>query len=108
MMKRNGVVPSVSTYAQLLRGFCQLDMLETALDVLDGMKKAGVAPNPTCYSAVIGSCLRLNECQMAFDLLKEAESSSMAVESEPSIYLDVMRAAAFDDKVHCFGSHAGW
>lgn len=76
-----------------------MDMLETALDVLDGMKKAGVAPNPTCYSLIIGSCLRLNECQMAFDLLKEAESSSMAVESEPSIYLDVMRATAFADEV---------
>jgi pentatricopeptide repeat protein len=98
MIEKN-IPLTTTTYYHLLRGMGKADALEFALNTLEDMKEKGVQPNIECYGILIGACLRLNESSAAFDLLKEAESMDLAVESQPRIYLDVLRVASNCDKV---------
>lgn len=96
-MKEKNIPLTTQSYYQLLNGMCKAEELEFALDTLDEMKETGVAPNLHCYAILIGSCLRLSDATTAFDLLKDAESSGLAVESQPRVYMDVMRVGANND-----------
>jgi pentatricopeptide repeat protein len=88
------------SYYLLLKGMCNTNALEFALDTLEEMKKNGVAIHLASYAFVIGACLRLSDAHTAFDLLKEAEEAGLAVESQPRVYMDVMRVGANNDQPH--------
>ncbi|KAI7883417.1 hypothetical protein K492DRAFT_205388 [Lichtheimia hyalospora FSU 10163] len=97
-MKQDNVEPTVTTYAHWMQGLCNDQQLEHAVDLLETMNQAGITPNEACYVILIGACLRWQDPEMAFKLLQEAEASGVAVESNPRIYLDVMRATSWNNK----------
>lgn len=98
-MKETGIPLTLNTYIHLLNGQLKVDELEFALDTMEEMKAASVPPNLHVYAIVIGACLRLSDATTAFSLLKEAEQSNLAVESQPRVYMDVMRVGANNDEV---------
>lgn len=98
-MKEKKIPLTSQSYYYILHCLCRADELEYALDTLDEMKQTGVQPNLHSYAIMIGGCLRLCDSETAFDLLKEAESSGLAVESSPRVYMDVMRVGATNDKL---------
>lgn len=91
---------TTQSYYLLLKGMCSTDQLEFALDTLEEMKTTGVDINLACYAYVIGACLRLTDAHTAFDLLKKAEEAGLAVESQPRVYMDVMRVGVHNDVAH--------
>ena len=97
-MLANGLSLTSSIYFQLINGLCKADELEGALETLEEMKTSNIPPNLNIYATLIKSCLRLTDADTAFNLLKEAEEANLAVESQPSVYLDVMRVGANKDK----------
>ncbi|GAA5800095.1 hypothetical protein HPULCUR_005517 [Helicostylum pulchrum] len=98
-MKEKKIPFTSQSYYYILHCLCRADQLEYALDTLDEMKKTNVQPNLHSYAIMIGGCLRLSDAATAFDLLKEAESSGLAVESQPRVYMDVMRVGATNDSL---------
>ncbi|KAF7723036.1 hypothetical protein EC973_002412 [Apophysomyces ossiformis] len=97
-MEKNNVEPSASTYQQILRCLCNNDQLEQAIETLELMKEKNLGPNIASYGTVISCCLKLSDATTAYKLLKEAEDANLLVESQPNIYMDVMRAAALNDQ----------
>lgn len=96
-MLEKGIQLTPTVYFNLINGMCKADELEFALDTLDEMKKEKLPVNLSCYAVLIGTCLRLSDAPTALDLLEEAEQSNLAVESQPRVYMDVMRAGANAD-----------
>ncbi|KAI8141759.1 hypothetical protein BJV82DRAFT_670277 [Fennellomyces sp. T-0311] len=96
-MKKNNFALTISSYTQLLRGACTTQAIERAMDILEQMKAENIVPNETCYTMVIGLCHHIHDSESGFKLLKEAEETGMVASSNPRMYLDVLRTAAFND-----------
>ncbi|KAG0173851.1 hypothetical protein DFQ28_002558 [Apophysomyces sp. BC1034] len=97
-MEKNKIEPSASTYHQILRCLCNNEQLEQAMDTLELMQEKGVSPNLASYGTLIGCCLKMSDSTTAYQLLKQAENANMAIETQPNIYMDVMRSVALSDE----------
>ncbi|KAI8058706.1 uncharacterized protein B0P05DRAFT_559523 [Gilbertella persicaria] len=98
-IKEKGLELTATSYQHLLKGLCNARKLNHALNVLEEMKTAGIQPSLKCYSIIITACLQLSKAKVAFDMLKQAEEAGFPVESEPRIYMDVMRVGADEDEI---------
>ncbi|KAI8378035.1 uncharacterized protein BYT42DRAFT_496947 [Radiomyces spectabilis] len=106
LMKEDGLAMTPQTYMQILKGYCQAGSLKNSLATMQEMKDNGIEVGLAAYGSVINCCFKLRKSQTAFDLLKQAEEENLALNTRPQIYMDVMRAAAwndeFDNMVYCW------
>lgn len=96
-MEEKNIPFTHQTYYHLIKCMCKADQLELALDTMDEMKSKGIQPTLQIFSTLIEACLRLSDSITAYDLLKEVEGAGLGVESQPRIYMDVMRVGANND-----------
>lgn len=97
-MLEKGKELTLSSYYHLLRGLCKAKKLDAALATFKEMKEQpNIESNLNIYATIINACVDLSRSDTAFGLLKEAEQLGLPVESQPRVYLDVMRAGSFND-----------
>ncbi|KAI7897724.1 uncharacterized protein BX663DRAFT_481323 [Cokeromyces recurvatus] len=82
-----------NSYHYILKGLCNANEIEAALDLFDQMKEKKMEPNLAIYATLIQGCAQVLDSKATFDLLTEAEKLDLAVESQPKIYINVLRLA---------------
>lgn len=98
-MKEKNLDLTATSFQHLIRGLSNAGRLNQAIKALDEMKQAGMETNLKTYLIIITACFRHYKAKIAFDMLKQAEEAGLPVESEPRMYMDVMRTASNEDEI---------
>ena len=69
-MKKNSVKPSVVTYSTLVKGYCRMDRIEVAIELVGEMRMAGIEPNSIVYNSTIDALGEVGKIKEALAMME--------------------------------------
>jgi len=73
-MDRQNIKPNLVTYSTILKGYCQENKLDKALDLVQSMKNTtDFIPDEIMYNSLLNGCARLGLFKKGMDLLDEMQ-----------------------------------
>ncbi|KAJ8446822.1 hypothetical protein Cgig2_016132 [Carnegiea gigantea] len=69
--------PNLFAYNAMIDGFCKVNRIDDANELLDRMRARGLAPNIFTYNIIIGSLCRRGKVDLAFKLLDKLVAANL-------------------------------